>query len=435
MEGEIIGYIENGRYHGYTEEEIRRLPRVGSNVDIKEWGNIQLCEDVGIDLLDDLREVYDQHDAEWIYTVALLRCCYPGVTDNLLIRRYQRSYASLLHPGLCMSKNCVCDRLQAIGTELTRIKCFMRKRTSNIKATDSVLIDGTLQCDESIVNPLSKASKNTHRTHHRDFSILYAFSMEMMEPVCSEIFPGNVIDSKAVSAFLTDNEIRGGVLIADRGFPPGSIKGVLAALDREQRRLIHYLLPLRDNRSIIEQYELTMFDGALAHHPGIEYKKVMAGEDLWYYSFRDPFMAANEERLFVMNHPDFTAEMLAEERTMFGVIVFESDFDAPPLLIYDMYEERWTIELLFKFYHSALEFDDTREHNQFSAYASSFVDLLATIMGVRMKKRMDAVNSFDNISYPQALDFLRGAMKHKDMSKEDSDWELMRMADKDVRAL
>jgi hypothetical protein len=434
VEGPIVGYIIDGEYRPLKAGP-DTARRVGSMVDVKEWGHVQLCERLGQSLLEDVKAVYDAPLAEWIFAVAELRCCYPGVTDRALFRKYHRSFVSEFHPGLAMSKNAVCDRLQTIGTEYTRIKNFMRARASKVGGCDCLVIDGTLQQDESIVNPLSRVSRKTSRRGHREFSLMYAFSLELMEPICSKAYPGNMLDSKAVSDFMTSNGIASGVIIADKGFPPESIKGTLGSMDPKARSKIHYLLPLKDNRTIIDDLGLLSFDGKLEHHPGVMFKKSPGPAGTWYYSFRDPFIAADEERAFLEAHSDFTAEQMERIRRRFGMLAFESDLDAPPALVYSMYEERWFIETLFKFYHTVLGFDDTREHNQFSMMSSTFIDLLSAVMGMRMKREIDRVKAFEGASYSDALDFLRGAMRHKDTSKEGSGWELMAMADKDAEVL
>ena len=55
-------------------------------------------------------------------------------------------------------------------------------------------------------------------------SVLYAYDIEKMEPVCAEIFPGNSIDASSYSAFIRDNDIRKGIIVSDKGFPPAKIR-------------------------------------------------------------------------------------------------------------------------------------------------------------------------------------------------------------------
>lgn len=55
-------------------------------------------------------------------------------------------------------------------------------------------------------------------------SILYAYNIETMEPVCAEVFAGNIIDAKAYHSFIETNKIDKGLLIADKGFPVKEIE-------------------------------------------------------------------------------------------------------------------------------------------------------------------------------------------------------------------
>ena len=38
-----------------------------------------------------------------------------------------------------------------------------------------------------------------------------------MEPVCAEVFPGNSVDASSYPAFIRDNDIRKGIIVADKG--------------------------------------------------------------------------------------------------------------------------------------------------------------------------------------------------------------------------
>lgn len=57
-----------------------------------------------------------------------------------------------------------------------------------------------------------------------------------MEPVCAEVFPGNSIDASSYAAFIRDNDIRRGIIVSDKGFPPRQIRKEL-----EERPDLHFL--------------------------------------------------------------------------------------------------------------------------------------------------------------------------------------------------
>lgn len=397
VDGPVIGHIINGRY-----VPDNGILHSGGRVDSKEWGNAKLCTMVSEDLFDDLLKFYNVGESSWIYVLAVLRCIYPGMRDYQVQRKYSFSYISEMYPGLGFSKNQVCWELQSIGTEGNRIRDFMRARVGSLEVDEMVVIDGSLQQDESTVNTLSRRSRKYREVKHRQYVKMYAYSADRMEPVCSKIYPGNMTDSRSVGDFIRTFEISKGIIVADKGFPVSSVEDAVRGADG-----IHYLLPLKDNQEMIAEHSMLDFDGSI---PGtaVQSKKVRLSKDVWLYSFRDPDIAAEEEDEYVRKHPDgYDPEDLKARRPAFGTIVFQSDLDLTSARVNQMYEDRWLIELFFKFYSSQLDFDDTREHSDQSVLASNFVDFLSALMGTRMMRAFDGVDEMGSWSYEFALDFLR----------------------------
>ena len=46
-----------------------------------------------------------------------------------------------------------------------------------------------------------------------------------MEPVCSKCFPGNMLDVTSYEAFIAENGITKGLIVADKGFQPNAAEG------------------------------------------------------------------------------------------------------------------------------------------------------------------------------------------------------------------
>ena len=90
-----------------------------------------------------------------------------------------------------------------------------------------------------------------------------------MEPVCAEVFPGNSIDASSYSAFIRDNDIRKGIIVADKGFPPSKLKEELA-----ERPELHFLTPIKRNNLRISDNDMLAFEGVLEGIEGhVVYKK------------------------------------------------------------------------------------------------------------------------------------------------------------------
>jgi hypothetical protein len=90
-----------------------------------------------------------------------------------------------------------------------------------------IAIDGTLKQDTSTVNVLSEFSYKARVKGREEISLLYAYDIELMESIRAEIFPGDSIDASSYPAFIRDNDIRKGIIIGDKWFPPSKIAGLL----------------------------------------------------------------------------------------------------------------------------------------------------------------------------------------------------------------
>lgn len=86
------------------------------------------------------------------------------------------------------------------------------------------IVDGTLEQDTSNVNELSVFSYKARTRGCSEVSVMYAYDIELMEPMCVEIFLGNSIDASSYLAFIRSNVIQKGNIDTDKGFPYRKIK-------------------------------------------------------------------------------------------------------------------------------------------------------------------------------------------------------------------
>ena len=118
-----------------------------------------------------------------------------------------------------------------------------------------------------------------------------------MEPVCAEVLPGNSIDASSYPAFIRDNDIRKGIIIADKGFPPSKIKAEL-----QERSDPHFLTPIKRNDIRISDNDMLSFEGVLtgiAAHVAYKKKQIKGGRYL--YAFKDAKKASAEEASYFAN--------------------------------------------------------------------------------------------------------------------------------------
>lgn len=419
VNGPTVGHIVNGVY--VPNKEV--IPRLNcSEVELKYWGNVYLCDRLMQDILEELQLIYNPQDAYTLYCIMILRVCEPGIKDYELKDMYDCSFLSELYPGIGLSKNTVCEFWQDLGKAYSKITKFMRNRADNIKLDHHVLIDGTLKSNESEVNTLSNFSRKAKTKGTRDISVLYAFDLEQMEPICSQCFPGNMLDATSYEDFISNNHIQRGIIVADKGFPASGAK---SHFDKNPE--LHYMNPLKRNSKYIEKYKLYEYEGLLNGYENISYKVVFCQEEnKWLYSFRDAWKAGKEERDYLSRAKkkgNYSDHEFRNKWMEFGTVILECDYQMSAEIAYKTYESRWQIEIVMRFYKSACEFDETRVHSDYSVHGSEFCDFLSTLLTFRLLNFFDEKGILLDMTYKQTMKVLKRAQKVKD----DGNWKLIKM--------
>lgn len=96
-----------------------------------------------------------------------------------------------------------------------------------------------------------------------------------------------------------------------------------------------------------------------------------------------------------LNQPDLVA-----------VIVFESDLDLSPEQAYRCYQERWFIELVFRYYKNNVCFDRTRVQGDYSVLGSEFINFISTVITCRIIKKLESAKLLDEMTYGDAMEDL-----------------------------
>lgn len=421
VNGPTIGHIIDGAY--VPIECSAPTAVAASPVDLKDWANIVLCDKLFAGIRQELFAVYNRTDAMKIYCIAILRVCDPGIKNYELKEAYETSFLSELYPGVALSRNTVSTFLNDMGKALSRIVQFMRNRTAAVAIDHHLLIDGTLKSDESKVNSLSDFSRKARTKGTRDISILYAFDFEEMEPVCSQCFPGNMLDATSYGAFISNNGITKGIIVADKGFPEST-----AHEQFDVNPDLHYLNPVKRNAKLIGRHNMLDFTSILPGYEGITFRKEKcSGTDKWLYSYRDSYKASKEERDWLRRakkNKTYNPDTLREKQKTFGTIVLECDLDLPAEVAYKAYDKRWEIEIVMRFYKSACEFDETRVQDDYSVIGSEFCDFLSTLLTFRLIKAFDKADLLEARTYKKIMSVLYRAKKAR-ISGED--WQLIRL--------
>ena len=419
--GKTIGHIIDGKYVPKDQPESNE--RVSNaHVDLKDWANITLCDNLLKPLLEELKKVYAPEDALKIYCISILRVCNPGIKDYELKDAYETSFLSELYPNVGLCKNTVSRFLNDLGKAYSKIVEFMVNRSKNVGIDHHLLIDGTLKSNESSVNSLSDFSRKAVTKGSRDISVLFAFDLEEGELICSKCFPGNMLDLTAYETFISETGIHKGIIVGDKGFPESAARAYF-----KNNPDLHYLNPIKRNSKTIAQNNLFSYDGILDGHDNVLFKKVKCPDsDKWLYSFRDSKRAAAEEQDWLKRakkNGNYNQETLKKKQNTFGTVVLESDMDLSPEQAYKTFESRWEIEVVIRFYKSACHFDETRVHDDYSVIASEFCDFISSVLTFRLINTFDSLKLLHKYTYKKIMSMLVRAKK----VFIDGSWKLIKL--------
>lgn len=405
--GKVVGHIVDGVYVPKQQAVLDTAP------DMLSYGAVAFVHSVSSDLMSELLEVYNAKDAYCIMAIATLRVIKPGITGMRMGTHYRRTFVSKYYPGIAISPNSVCNFYQMLGQAGHLRKSFYQLRASKVVKEHHVAIDGTLKQDSSSVNDLSAFSYKAKKKGCQEITVLYAYDIEAMEPICAEVFPGNSTDAASYRSFIKDNDIKRGIIVADKGFPPSSIKEEL-----KDRPDLHFLTPIKRNDTRITNNDMLDFEGVLTGlDDHVVYKKAVIKGGRYLYAYRSSKKARAEEASYLARREkkdDFDSEKYGKKQELFGVIVFESDQDLDPQTAYACYDDRWLLELVFNRYKSDECLDKTDVQGDFSVIGSEFINFISTVLTCRLIKKAREAGLLKEMSYGDLMDDLNSAWRMVD---------------------
>jgi len=404
MNGKVIGHIINGEY-------VPKAEKTKTEPEELSYGACALIQKEAADIYKDLLSVYPAKDATTIMAIAMLRVIKPHIASNRYSTEYTRTFTKIFYPGCALSKNSVTDFLKRIGMDTYKRLEFFSKRIAQVSPSHRLAIDGTLKEDNSRVNDFSAYSRKSRLKGVKDISVMYAFDTESKEPVCSEVFPGNNLDSTAVSSFIKMNNISKGILVADKRFALKNIED-----DLKTNKDLHFILPQKRDASVVKNNDGYSYD-TVFHYGSktIQGKKVKLKNGRFLYSFKDVYRAGKEEKNFVdqaIKNGNYDQKTYEEKKEQFGTIVFISDLDLTLEEVYKIYEERWLLELMFAQYKGDIGLTTTNVQGDFAVRGSEFVNFIATVLTSRITKKAEECGALDELTYGDMMDDLSSVWRN-----------------------
>ena len=405
--GKVIGYIIDGAYVP-RQEEIKRVTQNSRSV--MQYGAPAFVANKCKDIHQDLLLCFDPEDANRIMTISSLRVIDPGIACNRYLSKSQGSFLSVFYPCVGLTKNAVSQFIQHLGMSIEAQKNFYGYRLAHVAESQNIFIDGVLKQDTGN-NDLSRDSAKTHLKGHKEISVIYAYSHDMQEVICSKAYQGNMLDSKAFRDFVKSNNVTKGVLVCDKGFPVSKIRDLL-----EQYPDLHYISPYRRNAKVIDELNLCSYEQCATLSSGVNVlcKKVSLPNGKYLFSIRDMSRASLEQNGMIhkglKNNGTFDGEEYSKKLLKMGMIVFESDLDLSPLDILNHYDNRWWLETVFDLYKNTLDLDITRVQSRESVIGNEFINFVATLIACKLRNamnEMDKLYGSDGSTFASRMSDLR----------------------------
>ena len=399
-----IGEIKDGKYI-----EIRKEPRrtkAGRAVDVKDYGEVALCNLVGKEIIEELKEVYDLPDATRIYVIALLRAAYHDIKNRDIQLAYDTSFASEMYPKVALSENTISTFLETVGMEYSKISQFMRNRIEKFGGSNLV-VDGMLKDCNSDTDIFSEFSRKGSKKGSKDLTLMYAYDPTTREPVAVKPYPGNMLDLTSVDDFLTEFHVKSGLLVMDKGFyGPNALKTIRGIEG------LGYIIPLKQSSKLITDNEMDKeITSILSEYKDAQilWKKKKIADNRFLYAFRNPKDAYDQEIGYLVrnrNKGTYSEDKYLDKQSEFGLIVFESNMDLDPLEVYDAYAKRWEIEIMFNLYKNIVELNTTRVHGDYRVYATEFINFLSVLISSKVKWLLSNTGIAAKYSYKQVFHYL-----------------------------
>lgn len=162
------------------------------------------------------------------------------------------------------------------------------------------------------------------------------------------------------------------------------------------------------------------YEGILKDHPETTYRKwKVDGKERRLYSFRDCVRAAKEEKYYFSRCASgFSDSELKAKQERFGTVVLENNLDMTAEEIYLAYSKKREIEMVMRYYTQSCEFDETRVHDDYSVYATEFINFLSSLLTYHLPNRFENTGLLGEYTYGEIMQRKRRAKKDRTDEKE-----------------
>jgi transposase len=417
--GEYLGTIKPW---GFVPKSVR-VTTMGPIVN-KEYGaSAWLCA-MSADILELLKQGFDEETANSLYVLSLLRV-KGEPTFKRAEHEYETSYLSENIPGLNLSGPRITTLLNQAGGHRDKTVKIMNTLSGSTK---NILIDGSRVTSFSKGMSLPQIGHSQSGGWDPQVNVMYVFECaELPQPVFYRCVYGNIPDVSAMKLTIESMEREGDMtVVGDTGFASDTNFQLLHQYN------MAYIVPLKRNSAEVSEEGLRLrgnFDIAFTYNkrPVTAYETKRDGYRI--IVFRDESLKSDEMTDFIARlEKKNAAVMEAKEKTRktkkageslvdigketiaadpsFGTIIMRTNTDISAEEVYKTYKLRVGIEQCFDSLKNTLQQDHSYMHSDDAFETWCFINHLALIISYRVFNTIKKAGLTNRYSLKDAMAFL-----------------------------
>lgn len=367
-------------------------PMLSYGASVFVWG-------MGQDILYDLMGTFALTQACAVFVTAALIAQNPEVSAGRLDDLYRRSFLSRYCPGLSLSAADILHLVRSVGLNRSQRDAFFRRYLTRLPKKEILIVDSI-----GVATVLPDAGGEAAA----GASLLFAWAVHAAEPVCAMVVSGQSVSAADVERFVRVRTIPRGLVIADKDFRADELAPLFVG-----NPAMHYLSPVfRSGSGAVNREKTRRVVAQLSGKGAVNCVKCnMRGRRFWY-----SLDAAGGTG----DAPGIATAGSGEE------IVYESDVQTDPKVLYRYFEERGRFAALVqRFAQSAAE-DGLGRPEDLSLQGALFVAFIAAVLRRRMSARATEVGLLPGVTLQSLMRELAAVKRRSDAPsvarEEDGTW-------------
>jgi len=244
--GEMIGKIDGGVFIPNSNMTGNRIMKLrDSSRDVWDYGAYAIVTACTGDVLERLRDCFQEEDAVAIYCLAVIDFINGKTPASYVADVFGQSILSRRFRSLPFSEDTVGKLLNNLGSHHAPCDKFQQSLIDD--SSSLTAIDGHVILSCSVKNDLADYGSKYRKIGNKQLNMIMAYDVEEKTPLCNYAYEGGVNDKTAVQDLFARMEFKGKTFLVDMGFYSEHDIGLYRGNGN------HFIIPVPENTIISRQ--------------------------------------------------------------------------------------------------------------------------------------------------------------------------------------